>query len=270
MRQLRGVFVLVAVLAAAGCTSSGGHRHPTVSPTSQLAAPTTSESSGATVPSVAPSMAAATACAGLAYCDDFSDTSTGWVDGSTANYLLGYSSFGGGSYHVLSRGRGVLYQEAPVDVSRFAPNDAVRIDTDVTPSASTAGDLVVGLRCWGHPARDGSQAGFSAYVYSDRVELTVRGDNGTTIGLTTQLLPGGLLAPERRAHLALVCLQTGEAGAAEADIALALNGTTVVETTYGHASGDVPWSVGPHVGVLVGEQGGDVYFDNFGVSHVTS
>ena len=215
-------------------------------------------------------MASATRCAGLPFCDDFSDPKTGWVDGSTADYLIGYSPFGGGSYRILSRHAGVIYQQAPTDVAKFAPDYAVRIDADVTPSPTTSAQLVVGLRCWGHPSGDGGDAGFSAYVYPDRVELTVRGDDGHTVGLLTQPLPGALPHPGTRAHVTLVCLQTTDAGAKVADIALALNGTTVVETTYGHGSGDVPWTVGPHVGLLLGEKGGDAYFDNVGVSQVSS
>jgi hypothetical protein len=219
-------------------------------------------SSGPPSSSLPPSSSApAGNCGGAQFCDEFSDSKSGWPSEQEPHFYADYDTYLGGSYHMGERADRTVWEDAPVKVSSLAPDFGIRATVDATPGPTMPHDTWAGFVCWEHTAQDGESA--SAFLFEvdgTTAEVGVWSDrDGVYTSIqskdTTVFVFGGTAN-----HLGISCTKSGTA----AHLTMSVNGQDLLDATY--ATGHVPWKVGDGVGLVAGGKGSDIFYDNFGVS----
>jgi hypothetical protein len=264
-----GPAVLAALaLVLAGCASvtsgtgtirtSGASSRPPVSastPVGPTSLPPTSSAS------VAPR------CAPADYCDDFADASSGWPVENETNYFANYDPYLGGTYRMGERTTNGKTQLAPLDITTISSDYSVQVDVDAVLGKSAPTSSYMGIVCWDHHAADGSEAGFLFFVSANSVDVTLLPDSGSGPQTLNENQGGSFVKPyPAKNHLTATCLQRTAAGGVEADLTLAIDGATVLHEQYAKSVKNYTWSPGPKVGLLVGGEKSDVFYDNFAVT----
>jgi hypothetical protein len=252
--------VALAVLAVVltGCAAStvdGIGTRGSVSQSSSSSIPTpdgTPDSSSSAPPG---------SCHAAAYCDDFSDTGSGWDVDQQPHYYAGYDPYQGGTYHMGERTDFTVWEDAPTKVSTISPSYGITAQVQAIPGPNMAHDSFAGMLCWQHTAKDGnSAAGFLFEVSGSKAELGVWSDkDGSYTALEDETTSAFTF--DGTDDLSITCMLNGTS----AVLSMMVNGQTVLHTTY-PASGGVPWEVADGVGLVAGGKGSDVFYDNFAVN----
>jgi hypothetical protein len=252
--------VCVATLAAMTLAACSAHAaHPTRS---------TSRPPGNTSPSsVAPTPLGCPA--GAAYCDTFSDSSSGWGDTNQADFYYGYNSYLGGTYRIGSRAASAIDSSAPKSLHDISPLYGVRIDADVVMNPSAPAGTGFGVTCWAHPSADGAaESAFVFFVYVDHVKIVLwDAPHGRAVDVASTNI-SLLHASGSWNHLTATCVQAKTAsGATSADLDLRVNGSEAVSAAYDNTAPNAQWAVAgtdgrSQAGVLASGAGADAFFDN--------
>lgn len=257
-----------AIVLLAGCGGS-----PTVKVVTAAPKATTSGASASSAAPASPSVSASDSaqdattpngCVSSAvYCDTFTDKSSGWQVANETNYYVGYDPYDGGSYRMGARSDNAALTPAPFDITKASSSDNVQIDVDAIVGNTAPSSAKVGILCWYHQAKDGSNPaafGFFAGQQSSAVIL-YNDQDGSAQSIASKDLPTGL-TPGHVNHLTATCVQNQDG----AQLQLAVNGQPVIAQNYPRTSDTYPWATGDRVGLAVAGQGSDVFFKNFGVS----
>lgn len=271
---VRGRFAaVVAVALLAGCASAtsgtGSVRTSSTTPTTSSAAPpSTGAAPSVPVTGFPSSTSASAACAaGADYCDNFSDASSGWPVDNESHYYANYADYLGGSYRMGERTANAKTQLAPLDTTTITKNYGVQIDVDAVLGKAAPASSYLGLVCWDHDSDAGAEAGFLFFVTANSVDVTLLPDTGTTPRTLDRNDGGNFVRPYPATnHITATCVQRRTSTGVEADLALEVNGASVLHEQYAKSVKNYPWAPGPRAGLLVAGPKSDVFYDNFAVT----
>ncbi|GAB2463212.1 hypothetical protein [Jatrophihabitans fulvus] len=233
-------------------------------PASAPASDDAGTTSGSTTPSAASGIGACTD-PGASWCDTFSDEDSGWESHeptSTSDFTSGYDT-ATETYHLANPQPGLNYATAPVRTTGFTPTGSVQLDVDLgTRNAASGG---AGFVCWSATARNGT--GYSGFVLTLTSSVAIISVRSATDGVDHVIAKrtgvSGLTSGTSQ-HLSAQCVQRADGSAF---LAMRLDGTPLVSTTYANSTSTYSWSVSPEVALQV-HGPADVYFDDFAVSRI--
>jgi hypothetical protein len=279
--KVRGIVLVgIAVVGAACSSTTSGHPVNSGSPAASSVTPSASSpdfpSASASVSASTGSSPAAstgptssgTCVSGAKYCDQFAAKGSGWTTENQTNYFSQYDPYLGGTYRLGTRTDATATEDAPVNITSIASDYSVQVDVDTILGPTTTAANSAGIVCWEHPSKDGqSTAAFLLRISGTEANIGFWGDaNGTYHQIAHADATGLLKAAPAATHLTAQCIQGSTGSASEAELSLAVDGTVVVSGKYASSTNNFSWSVGPKVGVLVSGKGGDMFYDNFGIT----
>jgi hypothetical protein len=268
---LAGAAVLLAGCASA--TSGSG----TV-PSSASLPPTSSGTSTSTAPSATPPLSGfpsgstssgptSDCVPGADYCDGFSSASSGWPVDNESHFYANYSKYRGGTYRMGERTARAKTQLAPFDTTTVSRNYGVQIDVDAVLGKSAPTSAYIGIVCWDHATSADAEAGFLFFVTTDSVDVTLLADSGGEPHTLDDNGGTNFLRPfPATNHLTATCRQQRSSGGTQAEFALSVNGSVVLQKVYAKSVKNYAWTPGSKAGLLVAGKGSDVYYDNFAVT----
>jgi hypothetical protein len=224
--------------------------------------PSTPTTAPATQP---PSTPSSGGCA-AAFCDDFSSSSSGWDTGNEPHFFSKYSSYLGGTLRMGERHDAVLTVPAPYVITKAAADSSVQIDVDVILASDTARHSLYGVSCWNHAAHNGETSAFLFYVSHGGAQI-VLWDNadGSEHVLKHKSWSNVLRPGPYRNVMRVLCLQRHNRGGTVAELGMSLNGK-VLTAFYAKSTKHHDWRVSDRVGLIVGLNKSDVFYDNFAIT----
>lgn len=272
-----------AALTAAGCAAStSGTGHGSAAPTAKPVvsatplAPTTTSTPTPVVPttSAAPSTATTNSTGGCPrkakYCDQFSDTSSGWPVTNDAHYFAQYDPYEGGTYRLGERRAATITEQAPTDISRVASDYSVQIDVDASPYRTMPLSTSAGIDCWEHQS-NGHTSAFLFFVNPSTVEVGLWDESTGAYHKIASKSDAGLVRTDGSPnHLTAACVQASKSGGVTAELGMEINGKVAIVAQYAKSTKNYSWDVAPDVGVLASGKGADVFYDNFAITSLCS
>lgn len=202
------------------------------------------------------------------YCDDFSDTSSGWPTQNTASGYTQYDPYLGGSYRIGVRSDGTVAQPAPVRLGAVSSTYSVQIDGDVTVGQSSSNATAAGFRCWSGATADGRPTGFQLTVDGSSAQIGVYSSLSGQLTVIKNVPFTGLRLGTTNS-IAVQCVQANGANGVEARLAMRVNGQDAVSASYGKSTQQVSWNPTDQMALVgLGSSGADVFFDNLSVAPV--
>lgn len=266
----------MVVLILSGCastiTGSGNGRGAPyatpVAPSTQppLTAPATT--SPTTKPTPPPTSAAPSGgCSGSdAYCEDFSSGAAGWDTGTQPHFFSAYSKYQGGTFEMGERHNAVLTVPAPYDITKAAADDSVRVDLDMILAPTTPRRAIYGASCWNHETHGGETSAFVFYATKGGAQIVLWDDkDGTAHVLKNKAWTNVLRPAPYRNKMRVLCEQRRLNGHPVAELGMSVNGSLLTEI-YSQSRKHHAWRTGDRVGLIVGLNKSDVYYDNFAVN----
>ena len=266
----RNATLAVAALVLAGCAStvsghgSGGSASsassgfPSSSASSSLGSASSSSASGGGGPQ---------SCSSAAYCDDFSNASSGWPVDNKPHFYANYDTYLGGTYRIGERNDATVSEDAPAKASSISADFSVRLDVDAVLGQHMAKTNAAGMVCWEHTAKD--QTSSSAFLFTisgDTAEVGLWDNTDGTYHVIQSKASAVLRFDGSVNHITITCKQDTSTGTPRADLSMTVNGQPSLQAGYASNATNFPWTIGDGIGVVASGNGADIFYDNFGAS----
>ena len=250
----------------AGCASTvAGHG----SGGSASSASTSSggSSSGSSASSSASAAGGPQSCSSAAYCDDFSNTSSGWPVDNEPHFYARYDTYLGGTYRLGERNDATISEDAPAKASSISASFSVKLDVDAVLGNHMQMSSAAGMVCWEHTAKyTSSSSAFLFTISGDTAEVGLWDNTDGTYHAILSKASTALHFDGSVNHISVTCKQDTSTGTPQAVLSMTVNGQPSLQTSYASNATNFPWVIGDGIGVVASGNGADVFYDNFGVT----
>lgn len=144
----------------------------------------------------------------------------------------------------------------------------MQLDVDTEPGQDFGATNELGFVCWEHPLESGGGVTSAFLLQLSESKATIGlwdGTDGSYHEISSAVAPDALSATGWT-HLTGRCLLGTNAGTAQAQLSLSVNGTEVVSANYDKDVSAYDWDVGNRAGLLAIGEGSNVYYDDFAIT----